>query len=124
MYTVSIIIPTYNRAQYISLTIESFLNQTYDASHYEILVCDNHSTDHTKQVIEGLMEKYPDRRLRYLYEDRQGVHYTRNTAAKQATGEILYFTDDDMVAAPDQDSACPQKTDTGDNLRTDTHGIG
>ncbi len=101
MNTVSIIIPTYNRAQYISLTIESFLNQTYDADKVELLVCDNHSTDHTKEVIEGLIRKYPERNIRYLYEDRQGVHYTRNTAAKQAAGEILYFTDDDMVAAPD-----------------------
>ena len=39
--------------------------------------------------------------VRYLHEPRQGVHYARNMAAVHARGEILYYTDDDMVAEPD-----------------------
>lgn len=98
MYKVSVIIPTYNRAQYIGLTIESFMCQTYPQEFIEILICDNHSTDNTKVVIEKIIQENKEFDIRYLYEDRQGVHYTRNTAAKQATGDILYFTDDDMIA--------------------------
>lgn len=95
---VSVIIPTFNRAQYIGLTIDSFIRQTYDKERLEIIVCDNHSTDNTKSVIQKIVKENPSVCIKYLYEDRQGVHYTRNTAAMQATGDILYFTDDDMIA--------------------------
>lgn len=98
MRKVSVIIPTFNRAQYIGLTINSFLNQTYPAEYMELLVCDNHSTDDTRDVVRKIIAENPGYTIRYLYEERQGVHYTRNTAAKQAEGEILYFTDDDMIA--------------------------
>lgn len=98
MHKISVIIPTYNRAQYIGLTIESFLKQTYPKEFIEILICDNHSTDHTKEVITKMIKANKGYNIRYLYEERQGVHYTRNTAAKQAVGDILYFTDDDMIA--------------------------
>lgn len=98
MHKISVIIPTYNRAQYIGLTIESFLQQTYPKELTEILICDNHSTDDTKEVIAKTIKANKGYNIRYLYEERQGVHYTRNTAAKQAVGDILYFTDDDMIA--------------------------
>lgn len=101
---VSIIIPTYNRAQYIELTINSFLRQNYDKDKIELLICDNNSTDQTKAVIKKIIYNHPDRKIRYLYEERQGVHYARNTAALEASGEILYFTDDDMIA--DADMLC------------------
>lgn len=98
MKKVSVIIPTYNRAKYIGLTINSFVEQSYPSDCIELLICDNHSTDNTKEVIAGIANQHPEIRICYLYEERQGVHYARNTAAKQATGEILYFTDDDMIA--------------------------
>lgn len=98
---VSIIIPTYNRAQYIGLTIDSFVKQSYDKEKYEIIICDNHSTDYTKEVIFQYIKKYPKIRIVYLYEERQGVHYARNKAARTALGDILYFTDDDMIADSD-----------------------
>lgn len=92
---ISIIIPTYNRADYVGNTLDSFLNQSYPKEEYEIIVCDNHSTDHTREVIKRYERSG---RVRYLYEERQGAHYARNKAAKEAKGEILYFTDDDIVA--------------------------
>jgi glycosyltransferase involved in cell wall biosynthesis len=94
---VSIIIPTYNRSAMIEKTILSFLNQTLEEDQYEIIVCDNNSSDDTKKVVNNIIEAYP-KRVRYLFEARQGVHYARNTSAKNATGDILYFTDDDMLA--------------------------
>lgn len=101
LYSVSIIIPTFNRAQYIELTINSFLHQNYDKEKIELLICDNHSTDQTKAVIENIIRNNPKRKIKYLYEERQGVHYARNKAALEASGEILYFTDDDMIADAD-----------------------
>ena len=98
---VSIIVPTYNRANSITHTLDSFLKQDYPKDQYEIIVCDNNSTDNVKEVVLGYVEKYGEKRIRYMFEVRQGVHYARNYAAKTAKGDILYFTDDDMLAEPD-----------------------
>lgn len=98
---VSIIIPTYNRAHSIIYTLDSFLSQDYQNDKYEIIVCDNNSTDNVKEIVLGYVSKYGESRIRYMFEGRQGVHYARNTAAKAAKGDILYFTDDDMLAEPD-----------------------
>lgn len=95
---VSIIIPTYNRAHYIKYTIDSFLKQDYPKEDYEIIVCDNNSTDNVKAVVLEYVEKYGEEKIKYMFEGRQGVHYARNSAAKVAKGDILYFTDDDMLA--------------------------
>lgn len=98
---VSIIIPTYNRAHSITYTLDSFLRQDYPKEEYEIIVCDNNSTDNVREVVLGYVEKYGADRIMYMFEGRQGVHYARNSAAKAAKGDILYFTDDDMLAEPD-----------------------
>lgn len=95
---VSVIIPTYNRCQLIGKTLYSLLNQSYPETNYEIIVCDNNSTDKTVNVIKEYIKKYGDMRIRYLCEKRQGSHYARNSGALMAKGELLYFTDDDMIA--------------------------
>jgi len=93
---VSVIIPTYNRAEMLPKTLTSFLDQTYPRDRYEIIVADNHSTDHTARVIESY--RTPSGHVRSIFESRQGVHFARNSGAKASRGEILYFTDDDMIA--------------------------
>ena len=96
---VSIIIPTYNRAQTLPATLESFLAQNYPRDCYEILIVDNNSTDTTHKITARYIDSSAVL-VKYLFEPRQGVHYARNSAAKKANGDILYFTDDDMVADP------------------------
>jgi glycosyltransferase involved in cell wall biosynthesis len=93
---VSVIIPTYNRAKMLPVTLNSFVAQDYPGDRYEIIVVNNNSTDDTQRVLEDYSAKH--RRVTAIIESRQGVHYARNTAAKGARGEILYFTDDDMIA--------------------------
>lgn len=97
---VSVIIPTYNRAYSIGKTLDSFFELDYPSEKYEIIVCDNNSSDNTREVIEQYIQKYGQKRIRYIFEKRQGAHYARNTGAKNAQGDILYFTDDDMIAHP------------------------
>jgi len=94
---ISIIIPTYNRAHLLPLTLDSFLVQSYPNNCYEIIVADNNSLDDTLEVATRYVgnSEVP---VRYIFEQRQGVHYARNSAAKLAIGDILYFTDDDMLA--------------------------
>jgi glucosyl-dolichyl phosphate glucuronosyltransferase len=97
---VSVIVPTYNRARMLAMTIESLFAQSYDKTKYEIIVADNNSSDNTRQVVEELSTQATVR-LKYFMELRQGVHYARNTAFEHADGEILYYTDDDMIADAD-----------------------
>ena len=94
---VSVIIPTYNRAEMLGLTIESLIAQTYPDERYEIIVVDNNSTDGTRQVVRDWHARSGPP-LRYLFEGRQGVHYARNSAARVSRGDMLYYTDDDMLA--------------------------
>lgn len=95
--TVSVIIPTYNRRDLLNLTINSFMGQHYPIDKFEIIIADNNSSDGTRDLVAMWQKKSPIK-IKYVYEGRQSAHFARNTAAKQATGEILYFTDDDMIA--------------------------
>jgi len=93
---VSVIIPTYNRCHLLPLTLDSLLAQSYPRDCYEIIISDNNSTDGTNAIISDYSSRHPI--IKSITEPRQGVHYARNSAAKIAKGEILYFTDDDMIA--------------------------
>jgi len=94
---VSIIIPTYNRSSSLGMTLDSCINLTYPKDKYEIIVADNNSSDNTKAIVEEWKLK-SDVSIKYILEERQGAHFARNTAAKHSEGEILYYTDDDMLA--------------------------
>lgn len=93
---ISVIIPTYNREKYLAITLDSFISQSYPKDRYEIIVSNNHSTDSTQKIIEDYCTRFDN--IKTIFEGRQGVHYARNSAAKIAKGDILYFTDDDMIA--------------------------
>lgn len=93
--SISVIIPTHNRSKLIADTINSFFNQDYP--NFEVIVCDNNSTDDTHKILLEYQQHQP---FKLLFESRQGAHFARNSAAKSAQGDILYFTDDDMIATP------------------------
>jgi len=93
--TVSVIIPTYNRAYSISQTIESVLQQIYQD--FEIIVVDDASTDDTKEVVK----RFGDSRICYLrHEKNRGAPWARNSGAEAARGEYLAFLDSDDVWYP------------------------
>ena len=93
MPKVSVIIPTYNRANYVGEAIESVLAQTYQD--YEIIVVDDGSTDNTREVVQ----KYSDR-MKYLYQDNRGEPGGRNTGILVSQGEYLVFLDSDDLLMP------------------------
>jgi glycosyltransferase involved in cell wall biosynthesis len=93
---VSIIIPTYNRGHLLPITLDSFLLQDYPEDKYEIIISNNNSSDNTDELLSTYIKKYPN--IKVHFEPLQGVHYARNNASHLARGEILYFTDDDMIA--------------------------
>jgi glycosyltransferase involved in cell wall biosynthesis len=93
----SIILPTYNRADSLGRALSALLHQTADPATYEVIVVDNNSTDGTPAVVAA----FDDGRVRAVTEPRQGLSYARNAGVEAARGEIVAFTDDDVEAAPD-----------------------
>ena len=90
--TVSVIIPTYNRAHLISRAIKSVLNQTYQD--FEVIVVDDGSTDNTEEVIKEFQKK--DERIKYVrHEKNKGGSAARNTGIKAAKGKYIAFLDSD-----------------------------
>jgi len=87
---ISIVIPTYNHADYLSKALQSILDQTY--KNWEAIVIDNHSTDFTNKVIS----KYVDPRIKYLKIHNSGViAKSRNKGILLAKGEWIAFLDSD-----------------------------
>ena len=94
---VSVIVCTYNRCALMREAILSLLEQDIDKNSYEIIVVDNNSTDDTKHVVEEISKgEMPV--LKYIREDRQGLSYARNRGAREASGEIVAYIDDDAIA--------------------------
>jgi glycosyltransferase involved in cell wall biosynthesis len=92
---VSVIIPTRNRAAYLKLAVESVYRQTYQ--NFEIIVIDDGSVDHTKDVIKSF-----DDRLQYFFQTSKGVSAARNLGISKARGEYIAFLDDDDIYLPER----------------------
>jgi glucosyl-dolichyl phosphate glucuronosyltransferase len=92
---ISIVLGTYNRAASLRATLESFCQLATPADlRWELLVVDNNSTDATRLVVEKYMRKLP---LRYIFEGKQGRSAALNAGIAAATGEVVAFTDDDIL---------------------------
>ena len=95
---ISVIICTYNRAEILRQTLETFCHLHVEASlPWELLVVDNNSTDDTHACCEEFARKLP---LRYVFEPRQGLNPARNRGIKEARGDLLAFADDDVDVDP------------------------
>ena len=92
---VSIIIPTYNRANYISDTIKSIQAQTYN--NWEMIVLDDGSDDNTEEIVEQIK----DHRIHFIKIGKIGiVGAIKNMGIIKSSGELIAFTDsDDLWAA-------------------------
>ena len=88
---VSVIIPTFNRADIIRETLDSVLAQTY--SNFEAIVIDDGSADRTRAVVSA----YRDPRIKYSYKENGGLSSARNAGLDLARGEFIAFLDSDDV---------------------------
>jgi glycosyltransferase involved in cell wall biosynthesis len=92
--TISVITPTYNRAEVLPTAIDSVLEQTIDD--WEMLIIDDGSTDNTQRVVES----YDDERINYIYQSNKGANSARNNGVRNASGDIISFLDSDDELAP------------------------
>ena len=94
---VSIIIPTYNRADLIRESLDSIFAQSY--RNYEIIVVDDGSTDDTGSVLQPLVEQGV---IRYIYQQNRGESAARNRGIVEASGRYIAFLDSDDLFEPDK----------------------
>lgn len=87
---ISVITPTYNRANYLHEAIDSVLNQSY--SNFEHLIIDDGSTDNTEELVACYLNS---QKVRYFYQENQGQSVARNKGVTQAKGEFICFLDSD-----------------------------
>lgn len=90
MAKVSVIIPTHNREDYISDTLESVINQTY--KDLEIIVIDDGSTDNTKKKLETFGNK-----IKLIEQKNSERAVARNNGVKSSSGKYIAFLDSDDI---------------------------
>ncbi len=96
MAKVSVIIPTYNRTQFILIAIKSVLKQTF--KDFELIIVDDGSTDNTNEMISGISDK----RIQYYYQFNRGPGSARNTGIKKSSGDFISFLDSDDEWMPEK----------------------
>ena len=98
---VSVIIPTYNHANFLGKALESIIHQTYN--NWEAIVIDNHSTDETNKVID----KFKDSRIQYFKIFNDGIiAKSRNFGINVAKGDWIAFLDSDDWWTKDKLEIC------------------
>ncbi len=95
MPRVSVIIPTYNSARFITATLDSVLAQSY--RDFEIIVVDDGSTDNTRNVIQPYLD-----RITYIYQQNSERSAARNNGMTHASGDYIAFLDSDDLWASEK----------------------
>ena len=90
----SIILPSFNRAHFIQIAINSVIEQTY--SSWELIIIDDGSTDNTKKVVSS----FEDKRIRYYFKENEEKSVARNLGIEKANGRYISFLDDDDYYHP------------------------
>jgi glycosyltransferase involved in cell wall biosynthesis len=90
---ISVVVPTFNRADSLLNTLRALENQTFH--HYEVIIVDDGSTDQTETVVK----QFPQ--FLYVRQPNHGPAAARNTGSQFAQGEFITFTDDDCVPPAD-----------------------
>ena len=106
--TISVVLATNKLSRYMPEIVERLKQQTFDADCYEIIVVDNNPSDALREFVKTAQE-LPGPEVRYVPEPRTGLHYARHAGAKAARGEILAYTEDDILVPMNWLSALMQE---------------
>ena len=90
---ISVVIPTYNRANLVVKAVESVLGQTHAAD--EVLVIDDGSTDDTRERLTPYLD-----RMRYVRQENAGPAAAKNRGLRETTGDVVGFLDSDDLWKP------------------------
>jgi glycosyltransferase involved in cell wall biosynthesis len=101
-FDASVIVCTYNRAESLTRTLGALAAQQLEPiTRWELLIVDNNSSDGTRAAVEGFAATCSAPVVRYFFEPTQGLSHARNRGIREARGEVLLFTDDDVRPEPD-----------------------
>lgn len=89
---ISVIMPTYNRANIILQAIDSVIQQTYN--NWELIIVNDGSTDNTKEVIKHYLS---DKRVKAISKENGGINSARNAGLDISSGNFIAFLDDDDI---------------------------
>ncbi len=96
---ITVVFPTYNRADMVRQTLDAFKKLDRQNLEVEFVVVDNNSSDNTRDVVNGFKDDLP---IVYLFEERSGKNCALNRVLREVTlGSIIVFTDDDIVPNAD-----------------------
>ncbi|MDF2159400.1 glycosyltransferase family A protein [Algoriphagus sp. CAU 1675] len=98
-YLVSIIIPVYNKAEFIRETLDSALAQTFP--HIELVLVNDGSTDGSFDILQEYKEKFPAK-IQLIDSPNQGVSAATNLGMQASNGEYIQFLDADDLLSPDK----------------------
>jgi glycosyltransferase involved in cell wall biosynthesis len=97
---ISLILPTYNRADILKTCLKYLERQDYPPEDFEVIVVDNNSSDDTRSVVEIFKQQHPYLSVNYVFEKQQGLVYARHAGARSAKYDILSYIDDDGFLNP------------------------
>ena len=100
---ISVIMGMYNCADTLSEAIESILNQTM--KEWELIMCDDGSSDATYEVAELYMKRYPEKMILLRNRENRGLNYTLNRCLKAAKGKYIARMDGDDICLPERFAA-------------------
>ena len=112
---VSVVLSTYNRSSLLAPALQALLAQSTAAPNYEVLVVNNNSSDGTAELVQSLVACNPGK-LRYLFEEKQGLAYGRNAGIAASHAPIIAFTDDDVRVSPDWVEQIKREFDANPNV--------
>lgn len=96
-YDLTVIVPIYNGEKFLSICLDSLVNQTLSKRRYEVLLIDDGSVDGSADICKTYEEKYEI--FRYEHKENSGVSDTRNIGIRKARGRYITFLDcDDYIS--------------------------
>ena len=97
---ISVIMGIYNCENTLSEAIESILDQTY--TNWELIMCDDGSSDRTMEIANEYLSKYPDEIVLMKNKKNRGLNYTLNKCLKKTKGDYIARMDGDDICSPDR----------------------
>ena len=95
-HLISIIIPVYNKAEYVEDCIQSVVSQDFD--NFEVIVVEDGSTDNSAEICDRLADEYPN--VTVLHPENGGVTAARRIGFERSKGEFITFVDADDKMLP------------------------
>jgi glycosyltransferase involved in cell wall biosynthesis len=114
---ISVIIPSFNNSQFLSNVVLHLINQNIDPKLFEIIICDDGSTDNSSTILKQLFQAYQKSvNIKYIYWSKQHPQrgeqqffrsgLARNLASRYSRGEYLQFLDSDIIVPPNFIEIC------------------